>query len=384
MKPTRTELINLIRLFFIHFSLIIGKNGYGANSVYISIVDIPVPGNPISINNNSITVVQQDNGFYIYNNNTVTFPNFKSIYGETIPRISKINNRNQVLGMAGPKHVFIYNMDTDKFETFDSGDAAYDSVFVNSCNYEYKVPLLSFNDNGDIIAQLEYTATTVLFKSGIYTRITTDANFRPFQSINNNNDIIFNGSVYRNAKLIKLSSSGIDITPLCINDSGVIVARRYHYNSGISELIKMDGIETTILSNAGTSAAINNINTVVFSGYNSTTIVKNDVVVYTDSVGRNIYNINDNDEFIAGVNTSTWLHKISPVTKSSGITGIISNNIFSVIVNGDVGSKVSIHTSTNLNQWDVLQDTTLPENGLMITDTNLSQTPKRFFKAVTK
>ena len=224
----------------------------------------------------------------------------------------------------------------------------------------------------------------MLFKSGIYTRITNALDFRPFQSINNNNDIIFNGWVYRNAKLIKLSSSGIGITPLCINDSGVVVARRYYSDSGISELIKMDGIETTILSNTGISAAINNVNTIVYSGYNSTTIVENDVVVYTDSVSRNIYSINDNDEFIAGVYISTWLHKISPVAKPSGITGVISNNVFSVKVNGDIGSKVSMQTSTNLNRWDVLKDATFPENGFMITDTNVSQTPKRFYKSVTK
>jgi hypothetical protein len=403
MKSAKTVFISIGQAFLVFISVISCLNTYGANSVEYDVVELSVPGNPIDINNNGIVVIQQDAGFCIYNNGVYTFPDFKAKYGFVIPKVVKINNNNKVLGYfgnQGPRRGFMYDINTGVIEDFKLSPILYDSIAVTGISGG--IPVLTFNDHEQVAIGAQ--TNMYLYRSGNY----IDLHSRGAGSIlkiNNNNELIGSGVVYRNENWINLSEGTTTVTPLAINDSGIIIASRTLYNNTSNpqyDVIQINGIQKTVLYSgySSSSAAINNISTLSFQSskniaipvpggsrgvrYVHTIVIKNGTIVYSDDIDRTIVSMNDKDQIITTVNYYNYL--MTPKTGGKASVGYSNNlsNGFQFKVNGPSGFKVSIQTSTNLNQWEVMQDTTLPENGVAITDTNISMTPKRFYKAVSE
>jgi len=351
-----------------------------------------MPGNPKSINDNGSLIGQQDLGFYLYMNGIYSFPDLRADIGMMIPRVLKINNKNNIFGILGGgswpgdyqynNYCFIHYPDIKKTKIFR----------ITTLQPQSNDNLWwDMNDNEEIVYY--DSSKVIIMKDGNKSELPYTFDRQPGHlRINNQGNVICSyGYVYINNVFKQLNTSSELYYPMSINDDNIILCLRITKNSGSDnkkELVVINDTSVIVIdSNQNYSeyafGAINNKNTIVCFNGAKLLVVKNFQKLEYDSVGFSIISLNQKDEIVASNGTAiwslTWL--LVPVTdvKPTILLNKNSDLNYELTLKSNPGSTVSIHTSTNLNYWDNWKQVYMATNSANILDTNKSL-QQRYYK----
>lgn len=341
-----------------------------------------------------MVIMQVTNGFYIYDNGKLIYPDFINTIGNNIPTALKLNDNNKVLGTffkdldTNIQYGFIYDINTDKI-----------NILNNQVRPYYGGRFADFNNNDEVLLKFDDSTVGILKDN----KLNVIRLLNIYNGLNNQtcNHLAFNstGTIigdnwkYSNNFLTTLGGPTPNFGIFAINDAGWAIC---NYSQGDTMHSCIWGVAELAPNQYVYNAFINNSNTIAFAatvleGYwmvEKLFVWKNFKPVFSSrDFGVSIFSLNDKDEMITGYydrNGNIYeSYMIVPMKyfKTSIPPGGINSTSFTFQVVGDAGTKVIVQSSTNLLDWRTLQVVTLSDKPISFTDTNKQNTVKKYFKA---